>query len=76
MRIHPRHTALLFAFLMSLCMAFLMSGVLTALNLGLNLYALQRWPHNFLVAWPVAFPSVLLLAPRVRQLVAWLTRPE
>ena len=57
MRIHPRHTALLFAFFMSLCMATVMSGVLTVLNLGFNLTALQRWPHSFLVAWPGRWPS-------------------
>lgn len=76
MRIHPRYATLLFAFLMSLFMALLMSGVLTALNLGFNSTALRRWPHNFAVAWPVAFPSVLLIAPQVRRLVAWLTRAE
>lgn len=53
-----------------------MSGVLTTRHLGFSSTALQRWSHNFAAAWPVAFPSVLLIAPQVRRLVAWLTRPE
>jgi hypothetical protein len=36
MRIHPRHTNLLFSLFMSLSMAFIMSGVLTAINRALG----------------------------------------
>lgn len=74
MPVAARHAPLLIAFFMSLCMALPMSGVLTLLNLGFNTTALLRWPRNFIVAWPIAFPTVLLVGPQVRRLVAWLTR--
>lgn len=59
-----------FAFIMSMLMAFCMSGILTALNTGLDGGFLLRWMRAFLVAWACAFPLVLLFAPITRQIVA------
>lgn len=76
MRIPARHANLLFAALMSLQMAFIMSGLITAANRGLAPGFLWAWALSFALAWPIAFPLVLLLAPRVRALVGRLTAPE
>ncbi|MBR7800534.1 DUF2798 domain-containing protein [Undibacterium fentianense] len=61
---------LLFALIMSMFMAFCMSGILTAVNTGLGGAFILRWLHAFLVAWACAFPLVLLFAPVTRKLVA------
>ncbi len=58
---------------MSLLMAFIMSGVLTALFAGINKQFFSHWMSAFIHAWPVAFPSVLLVSPIVRKVVVALT---
>jgi Protein of unknown function (DUF2798) len=74
MKINPKYADLLFAFFMSVLMALLMSGVLTAIHLGYTQNFVAQWLHSFLLAWPIAFPSILLLAPIVRKIVSKLTQ--
>jgi Protein of unknown function (DUF2798) len=45
-------------------MAFIMSGVLTAIFDGFDNF-IASWMFGFPIAWPIAFPAVLLIAPRV-----------
>ncbi|MBC3881984.1 DUF2798 domain-containing protein [Undibacterium sp. LX40W] len=61
---------LLFAALMSMFMAFCMSGILTALNTGIDAGYFGRWSKAFLAAWICAFPLVVIFAPLARKLVA------
>jgi Protein of unknown function (DUF2798) len=70
MKINPKYADLLFAFFMSVLMALLMSGVLTAIHLGFTQNFIGKWLHAFLLAWPITFPSIVLLAPIVRKTVA------
>jgi hypothetical protein len=72
MKFHPRYTPLLFAFFMSCGVAFIVSGVLTAIIDGFDNF-IQTWMLGFSIAWPVACSAVLVLAPRVRRLVQHLT---
>ncbi len=65
-----RWQPLLYAGFMSLFMAFCMSGILTLVNLGWIDGFFGKWLHAFLVAWPIAFPLVLLFAPLTRKLLA------
>ena len=73
MKINNKYTNLLFASLMSLFMALLMSGILTVIHLGFKPNFIGRWLHAFVIAWPIAFPSILIIAPAVRKIVAKLT---
>jgi uncharacterized protein (DUF697 family) len=50
-------------------MALLMSGVLTTIFTGISHNFFSRWAHAFIIAWPIAFPSILLIAPVVRKMV-------
>ncbi len=71
MKYHHRFAHLLFSLLMSMIVAFIVTGVLTAVNHGLqDLFA--NWMHSFMIAWPIAFLSVLLISPQVHRLVKWL----
>jgi len=57
---------------MSLIMAYIMSGVLTAIFHGFaDLFS--SWLRGFVIAWPIAFPAVLVIAPLVRRWVRQLT---
>lgn len=72
-RFAPRHAPVLLAFFTSLLMSLLMSGVITLLNLGLVDDFLQRWFTAFATAFVIAFPSILLVLPLARRIVARLT---
>ncbi len=61
---------LLFAALMSMFMAFCMSGILTAFNTGIDAGFVGRWSKAFIAAWICAFPLVTIFAPLARKLVA------
>jgi hypothetical protein len=76
MMIPARFTAVVFAFFMSLLMAFIMSGILTAVNLGVGAAFFAKWMHGFAVAWACAFPTVLVVSPVVRRIVAKIMAPQ
>lgn len=57
---------------MSMIVACIVTGVLTAVNHGYQNFILN-WARSFVIAWVIAFPAVLIIAPLVRRLVHWLT---
>lgn len=58
-----------FIFGMSFIMALIMSGLLVALNTGIDSQFLGRWMHSFAVAFPIAFITAGSIAPWVQKLV-------
>lgn len=56
------------AFLLSGFMSFIMSGVITFINLGLVDGFMMIWVHAWLVAYAIAFPTILLVFPFARKL--------
>lgn len=48
-------TVLIAQALISLMMAFLMTGIFCFLSMGLDPAMPQRWMLNFVTAWPIAF---------------------
>jgi len=72
MKIHPRYNHLLFSVFMSMIVAFIVTGVLTAVNLGYENF-ISNWERSFGIAWSIAFISVLTIAPRVSRWVQRLT---
>jgi hypothetical protein len=73
MRIPARYAPILFGALLSLIMVAVVSGVVLALNQGLHEGFLWQWLKSGLTTWPVAFPTVTLVAPWVRRVVAGVT---
>jgi len=76
MKISRKYAHLAFAFFMSMLMGFIMSGVLTALLIGLNGEFFSHWMHAFATAWVIAFPAITVVAPIARKLAALVTEPE
>lgn len=72
-KIPARHAPKLFAFFMSLFMAFIMTGCVTFINTGLQSGFFSRWMQAFSMVWPLAFVCILLIGGHVRKLVAKLT---
>ena len=67
--IPKKYEFFVFAFCMATLMTFIMSGVVSFLNIGLVDNFLSIWALAFIKAFIVAFPSVLMVVPIVRRLV-------
>jgi len=65
---------LLFGFILSALMSFLVSGIATFRNAGLVDGFLGIWVGAWLPSWLVAFPVVLIVAPVARRLVGLLVK--
>lgn len=75
MKLPARHSNLLFGGMLSAIMVTVISGAVVLVNQGLSLDFPMRWVKGFATAWPIAFPTVLVVAPFVRRVVAKLTAP-
>ena len=71
--VHPRYAPVLFSGLLSAIMVSVISGIMLLLNYGLTTGFCTLWGKSFLTTWPIAFPTVLVVAPLVRRVVGWLT---
>lgn len=62
-------------FFLSVLMTFVVSGISTLKALGPTAEFLQTWPLSWALSWIVAFPTLLLVLPVVRRLVALVVAP-
>lgn len=73
--IPARYAHILFGGILSGLMSLMVSGIATLRAVGLVEGFAGLWLNAWLFSWAVAFPSVLVVAPLTRRLVAALTRP-
>jgi hypothetical protein len=73
MKIPARYSNLLFGGLLSFIMVTVVSGTVVLINQGYDAEFFARWFRGFITAWPIAFPTVLVVAPFVRRVVAKIT---
>lgn len=73
MKIPARYSNVLFGGMLSIIMVTIISGTVTFINQGYDADFFARWFKGFAIAWPVAFPTVLVVAPFVRRVVAKIT---
>ncbi len=69
MRIPARFAPVLFGGLLSLIMVGLVSAFAIAHTQGVHAGFAAQWARSCLATWPVAFPTVTLVAPWVRRIV-------
>ena len=69
-----RFAPVLFGFVLSALMSFLVSGIATFRNAGLVDGFLSLWIGAWLPSWLIAFPVVLVVAPIARRLVGLLVK--
>lgn len=74
MKLPARAAPFLFGALLSMIMVALLSGLLLLRREGLHPGFVALWAESFLATWPVAFPTVLVVAPVVRRLVGAITQ--
>ena len=73
MKIPRRHAPLLFGAVLSALMVTIISAFVLAVNRGFHDGFAWAWLRSVATTWPVAFPTVTVLAPRVRRLVERIT---
>ena len=73
-KLPPKYALIVMPFFMS----GLMSGIICMVNLvramGWTMQVLRAWPSTWLLAWAVAFPTVLLVIPLVKRITTKLVR--
>ena len=74
--IPAKFAPLLFSFCLSIIMSCVVSGVATLNAAGLADGFATLWLAAWYKSWIVAFPTILVVAPLTRRLVARLTRDE
>ena len=70
MRIPARFAPILFGALLSAIMVALVSGFVIAITQGIHHGFAAQWLRSCATTWPVAFPTVTLVAPWVRRVVS------
>ncbi len=73
MSIPARYAPLLFSALLSAIMVCIVSAFVLLISGGLAQSFLENWVKSCLTTWPVAFPTVAVVAPLVRRLVQRIT---
>lgn len=76
MKIHVRYAPLLFSAILSTIMVSIVSAFVLGISQGIHADFGVQWLRSCLTTWPVAFPTVAIVAPWVRRLVGWITQPS
>ncbi|WP_207457115.1 DUF2798 domain-containing protein [Azospirillum sp. SYSU D00513] len=74
-KLPARYNGIVMPFVLSILMTFVVSGVSTIKTLGLAPDLLGQWMSAWGLSWLVAFPTLLLVLPAVRRIVAALVHP-
>lgn len=72
-RIPVRFAPYLYGAILSGIMVSVVTAVVLLVNQGLTADFAVHWLRAFLTTWPIAFPTVLFVAPTVRKWVDHLT---
>jgi hypothetical protein len=72
--IPARFAPIVFGFILSGLMSCIVSGIATLRAIGLPPEFMFKWMTSWGFSWAVAFPTVLVVAPMTRRIVARLTR--
>lgn len=73
MRIPVRYAPVLFSAILSAIMVSFVSAFVLAISQGVHLGFVMEWARSCATTWPIAFPTVMVVAPWVRRIVDRLT---
>ena len=73
MRIPARFSPILFSAILSVIMVGIVSAFVLTISQGIQSGFLAQWLKSCITTWPVAFPTVAIVAPWVRRLVGRIT---
>ncbi|GAA2877081.1 DUF2798 domain-containing protein [Aminobacter sp. P9b] len=69
-KLPARYAAFAMPLVLSVVMTFVVSAISTLKSLGPTPAFLATWPSAWALSWLVAFPTLLLVLPLVRRIVA------
>lgn len=69
-KLPARYAALVMPLVLSVLMTFVVSAISTLKSLGPTPAFLATWPSAWALSWLVAFPTLLVVLPLVRRVVA------
>ena len=69
-KIPRKYAPFVMPFILSLFMTCIISGISTMHSIGINAAALHAWPSAWLLSWMIGFPTLLIVLPIVRRIVA------
>jgi hypothetical protein len=70
-RLPARYAAILMPLVLSVLMTFVVSAISTLKSLGPTPAFVTTWPAAWAISWLVAFPTLLVVLPLVRRIVAF-----
>ncbi|MCL4214474.1 MAG: DUF2798 domain-containing protein [Gemmatimonadales bacterium] len=73
MHVPARYAPILFSALLSAIMVMIVSAFVLLTSRGLHAGFAAQWMRSCMTTWPVAFPTVAVVAPLVRRFVAYAT---
>ena len=73
MRIPARYAPIVFSAVLSVLMVGIVSAFVLTISQGIHPGFVAQWLKSCVTTWPVAFPTVAIVAPWVRRLVARIT---
>ena len=73
MHIPARFAPIIFRALLSAIMVCIVSAFVLVTSQGVHPDILEQWFKSCLTTWPIAFPTVALVAPWVRRIVERIT---
>jgi len=74
-RLPPHYAPVVLPFILSVLMTFVVSAISTLKSLGPTPAFLGTWPTAWALSWLVAFPTLLVVLPLVRRIVALVVEP-
>jgi len=74
-RLSNRYRTVIFALIMSLSTALIVSGIIIYLHTGPAYSFMPQWFAAFIRAWPIAFAAILVIAPAVNKLLDHFIEP-
>ena len=74
-RLPARYAALLMPLILSLLMSAVVSFIATLKTVGMTAEVVGLWLDAWRISWLIAFPTLLIVLPFVRRIVALLVEP-
>jgi Protein of unknown function (DUF2798) len=71
-KLPPQYAAIMLPLVLSVVMTFIASGISTLSALGFSAEFLRAWSLSWALSWAIAFPTLLVVLPLARRIVALL----